>query len=360
MLSCEVCKYMTKRQDNFDRHLNGHKHKQNIERKQLEVTAQKTQVRILLQDQRNRLIEDFDKHLSEMNNEDEYSAIVLQQIDILQRQRSLYNEEHTSTELVIVDQNGMQCNMCLKTYKSKQQLNQHILKCKIVDNDTCAKCMVTFASPSSKSRHKIRNNCQPASIFTYLIRKGMQPPNVIENMLNPYILEDSTYINDYGKERVDFITYDLFYKLVSKSAYKIIAYYFQLSNLNKDFLENYNVKCVNGLFHIHNNGRWNVIGKTDLLNKIYNDYGSKVYFRKEEYKEHMKKEIHMTEQKWSDIEEVTNYLMLDNQGRGKDIREYILAAILECPITVENMNFIKEYNASNNNSILQIEESKTI
>ena len=75
------------------------------------------------------------------------------------------------------------CKKCNKTYKTKKYLFEHETKCIGLDELTCRRCMMSFSTRQSKSRHVLKNNCKPRSV------KYARKPNS-ENVNTNYNIEN--------------------------------------------------------------------------------------------------------------------------------------------------------------------------
>ena len=150
---------------------------------------------------------------------------------------------------------------------------------------TCPKCMFTFTSRQAKSNHIKKNNCKAKSII-HGINPDVKNETNINGNYNTININNITnnYINNYGSERIDHITYDEILKIIFNSCDYIIPKYIELKHYNKDFPENHNIKYdkIKGCI-IKNDDKWNVADidyisdnlfnkNSDELIKFYNNY----------------------------------------------------------------------------------------
>ena len=194
MFSCKVCNYKTDRNDNLKRHQNSKIHNYNI-------------LRDNCKNEENTCKNDI--HVG--------------QNDIHVGQ----NDIHVGQNDILEQLEEFSCIKCLAKYKSKKRFNDHQKKCKGVDSFTCPKCMQTFKYRGNKSRHMKLNNCKPVSIFEYIKRQNEKQDVTINNINNNTTNNNNNitnntinnnitniHINNYGKERVDYIMFDDFLKIV--------------------------------------------------------------------------------------------------------------------------------------------------
>ena len=133
------------------------------------------------------------------------------------------------------------CKKCNKLYKTKRRLNSHELKCKGVDELTCPKCMISFSNRHHKSRHIKANNCKARSIIH---AREPNPQNIIHNQTINNIQNNNTqniFINNFGNERIDHLSYDEVVKILL-SGVNTIPLYIEKKHFDKNFPENNNIK----------------------------------------------------------------------------------------------------------------------
>ena len=137
------------------------------------------------------------------------------------------------------------CKKCNKIYKTKKFLLIHESKCNGLDDLTCPRCMISFATRQGKSRHIINNKCKPRSIV-YARKPNNQN---IQNQNNYNIENQNNYtnnitnnliINNYGNERIDYLNYEKMLEIFKK-AYDIPSLLTKEIHFNIDFPENNNI-----------------------------------------------------------------------------------------------------------------------
>ena len=152
----------------------------------------------------------------------------------------IYNQE-----IVI---SGFICKKCNKNYKTKKFLLIHESKCNGLDDLTCPRCMISFATRQSKSRHIINNKCKPRSIVyaRKIMNKKEKEDNItnitinnINNVTNNYII-----VNNYGNERIDYLNYEKMLEIFKKK-YDIPTLLTKEIHFNKEFPENNNIQFKN-------------------------------------------------------------------------------------------------------------------
>lgn len=215
------------------------------------------------------------------------------------------------------------CKKCRTTYKTLKCFQKHIGECNGIGSLTCPTCMKTFNSSGNKCRHIKQNSCKPVTIFTHI--KNQFEKECLSNV-NRYRIADLC-INNYGRERNDYITYNVFCNIVKDPSLKIISEYFRVKHYHKEFPENYNIVHKNRQFLIKQDGKWNIINKHSLRDMIYNDCGREVTLLREKYKERLESEPDMTKEKIKEIDEMSDYLQLEQSGKDAQVKHNIINVI---------------------------------
>ena len=151
------------------------------------------------------------------------------------------------------------CKKCNKVYKIKKKLIEHEEKCKGVDELTCPRCMISFSSRQAKANHIKRNTCKPRSIIHARVPnpQNIEPANNIDTQINNIDIDNQTnnidnqtniqnqhiniYVNNYGKERTDYLDYDKMLAIFKK-VYNIPTLLTKEIHFNEEFPENNNIK----------------------------------------------------------------------------------------------------------------------
>lgn len=285
MYSCKACSFTTDRKDSYVRHEKSRKHKKNMN------------------DIEHMIIANSDSQLED--NKNQASCI-------------------------------LQCEKCKEVYKSKRRLDEHILKCKGIDSLTCPRCMKSFTHRANKSKHVKRGNCKPVSIFEYLKRKNITNVSHIDNLTvnNNYSITNNNmntniYINNYGNERMDYLSFNDFMKLIKCCNNSIIPKYIKIKHFNPMFPENHNIKYKNNIFFIKRNDDWEIVNSTLLSKRLYNDGGSEVYYYSTVYDDKIKDTI-TNDNDYEDTKIKTNYVELEAKGHDCDIKRQIIDTVKTC------------------------------
>ena len=151
------------------------------------------------------------------------------------------------------------CKKCNKVYKIKKYLIEHEENCKGVDELTCPRCMISFSSRQAKANHIKRNTCKPRSIIHARVPnpQNIEPANNIDTQINNIDIDNQTnnidnqtniqnqhiniYVNNYGKERTDYLDYDKMLAIFKK-VYNIPTLLTKEIHFNEEFPENNNIK----------------------------------------------------------------------------------------------------------------------
>ena len=223
IFSCEYCDFTTKRKYNLQRH------------------------QIAL-------------HISDMQNEKK---------DIINEKKDIINDIQPINEY-------LNCTKCSKIYKTKKSLINHEKNCIGINSLTCGKCMKEFTTYGNKSRHIKTNNCKAKSII-HSSNNNITPNinfngnnNININGNNNNIINNN-YINNFGSERTDYITYDDMYNIIRLSGVNVIPRYIEMKHFNKDFPENHNIKYEkNNNCLIKKNGEWRITNIENLSKNLIN------------------------------------------------------------------------------------------
>jgi hypothetical protein len=244
---CAFCEYKTKRKHDLNRHQNA-MHPKNV--------------------------------MNEIQNEN----VNLKDNVLFKEENVLFKEENVDLEEIQEDIDEIKskeiykCNKCQKNYKTIKYLINHQKSCNGLSVLTCPKCMFTFTSRFSKSNHIKKNNCKAKSII-HGINPDVKNETNINGNYNTININNITnnYINNYGSERTDHITYDEILKIIFNSCDYIIPKYIELKHYNKDFPENHNIKYdkIKGC-SIKNDDKWNVADIDYISDNLFNKNSSEL------------------------------------------------------------------------------------
>lgn len=139
----------------------------------------------------------------------------------------------------------LHCNKCYKGYSSKRYLSQHEKNCTKVDSLTCPRCMVSFTNRHNKNRHIKADKCKARSIIH---ARTSNVPNacghvIIQNAetINNTNNTNNIIINNFGSERIDYITDDELNRLL-QCGMNTVPLYIERKHFDKNFPENKNIK----------------------------------------------------------------------------------------------------------------------
>ena len=281
---CNHCDYITNRTNNLKRH-------QNTVHKLLN-----------------------EKILNETNN------ILLEKNNILLEKNNIHSKDINNNK----DNDNYICKKCNKSYKTKKSFINHDEKCIGLSILTCPKCMKTFSHVNNKNKHIKKNNCKAKSIIHY--NKENNNNIVINNIVNNnnIVINNNIIINNYGSERIDYITFEDIMNILLKGGNNIVPRYIEFKHFNDNFPENKNIKYEkNNRCLIRENGEWKYTNIEQLSNKLINKNSyelSKYYNNKKNNIEERIKDIDLIEFIYSRL----NYLDLSiNKNIYKDIKKEI-------------------------------------
>ncbi len=308
MYECRICDYKTGRKDTFLRHQNSKKHLTNI--KQLP------------------------DHMCEYVVPKCENVVPKCENVVPIGENVFPNGENVHQNFENVARNQYSCQKCNKTYNSRRYLKDHEKICTGVDSLTCPRCMKTFANRKTKSKHCKRDNCKPVSIFEAENVKSIINNNTNQsyntNSLNTTNINNhitKIYINDYGKERKDYLlAYDNFYDIIRVPNNNILVKYLKCKNFNPLFPENHCIKYENRCFKLKENNNWRLINATALKDKLFYDCGSEVLHAFDQNEEKIRKQIKNIDH-FEAVKKKSDFLQLEFQGHDKEIKNSMLDVV---------------------------------
>jgi hypothetical protein len=296
MYSCKGCNYETNRKDTYNRHLISGKHLRKI---------------------------------AENSYQECEKPVILCEKPVISGEKPVILGENVPPSGNNVVYN---CNKCNKIYNSKRYLLQHEKKCKGIDNLTCPKCMKTFTNRKTKYKHCKKNNCKPVSIFEADNVKSIINNNNCNNTTNNITNNSNTinnnitnvYINDYGKERKDYLLdYNNFYDIIKVPNNNILVKYLKCKNFNPQFPENHCIKYENRRFKMKENNKWSLINANALKDKLFYDCGSEVLNVFGRHEDQIKNQITNIDQ-FEEVKKKSNFFQLQLEGSDKEIKDRML------------------------------------
>jgi len=192
------------------------------------------------------------------------------------------------------------CSKCNKEYLTFKSLVKHEEKCLGIGILTCPKCMKTFSNSSSKSHHIKRNNCKAKSIIN-ACSPNIQ--NIITNIHNTNInntnsnntINNTFIINNYGSERIDYLSDDDMFKILKSN--NSVSLFIEKKHFNKDFPENHNILYDEKLKRckIKENNTWKTINLSLMSTKLINDNSSSLISYFNNHDKELNEKIHNEE-----------------------------------------------------------------
>jgi len=238
---------------------------------------------------------EINKHSNEIlnnntNNNAIQNTVIFKENTVKPKENTVKPEENTvkpKENTVIIEKPPFFCSKCSKKYLTIKHLNNHEEKCLGIGILTCPKCMKTFADSSSKSHHIKRNNCKAKSII------NASSPNIQNIITNNNInnsnnnnnnntINNTFIINNYGNERIDYLSDDDMLKILNSN--NSVSLFIEKKHFNKDFPENHNILYDEKLKRckIKENDTWKTINLSRMSTKLINDNSSSLlsYFNK--------------------------------------------------------------------------------
>jgi uncharacterized C2H2 Zn-finger protein len=214
------------------------------------------------------------------------------------------------------------CPKCNKTFNYNYELIRHINKKKscIVDENAiivekrgafnCDSCEKTFTRKSSLVAHQKKTCKQHALVLTENenlkkelteLKQKLTVTNTINNNnnngtintnINNEIINNKTinnYVLDFGKENLDFITDEMYKKIISK-VYCSIQSMIEIVHFNPKHPENYNIrkKCLNDKYiQILKDNEWKTKDLECEIKDLIDKYGFHLELKYDEYKDQL-------------------------------------------------------------------------
>jgi uncharacterized C2H2 Zn-finger protein len=236
IFSCEYCDFTTKRKYNLQRHQIAF-HISNIINDKKDIINDKKDI---INDKKD---------------------IINNKKDIINDKKDIINDKKDIQSI----NEYFNCTKCNKIYKTKKSLINHEKNCIGINSLTCPRCMKGFTTYGNKSRHIKNDNCKAKSIIHS--SNNNITPNININGNNNII--NNNYINNFGSERTDYITYEDMYNILRLSGNNVIPKYIEMKHFNKDFPENHNIKYEkNNNCLIKKNGEWRITNIEHLSNNL--------------------------------------------------------------------------------------------
>jgi hypothetical protein len=209
------------------------------------------------------------------------------------------------------------CDLCLKTFTTKQHLHKHcdrIKPCNLKTNFTCNWCNKSFLYPSNKTRHenescpskkehdKLEKEKEKSRLLELKIveletmnKAGINPItskndinnkgdcNAITNIAGNHNITNIT-INKFGCEDLSHITHKEMVAIFRR-CYGSVPAFIMLKHFNKSAPQNKNVYIADlkSRYALTYDGtRWNIIDRNQLLDEMYDE---NCYYLKGQYEE---------------------------------------------------------------------------
>ena len=318
MYSCKECNYKTNRKDTYSRHMTSSKHMRKI------AADAKNVCENVVFGGENTVISG------------ENTVISCENTVISGENTVISGENAVSTcENNISNETKYVCYKCNKSYNSNRYLKDHERRCKGIDSFTCPRCMKRFTDSGNKSRHCKKNTCKPVSIFEAdniksMINNNDSYNNNCHNTTNNTINNNNTtniYINDYGKERKDYLLeYDNFYDIIRVPNNSILVKYLKCKNFNPHFPENRCLKYENKRFKFKENDRWELINATALKDKLFFDCGSEVLNVFGTHQDKLRHNFNNIDH-YEAVKKKSDFFQLQIEGSDKEIKNRMLDVI---------------------------------
>jgi hypothetical protein len=151
--------------------------------------------------------------------------------------------------------------------------------------------------------------------------------NSHNNTINSHNNITNVYINDYGKERKDYLLdYNNFYDIIRITNNNVLVKYLKCKNFNPQFPENHCIKYENKRFKLKENDKWGLINANALKDKLFHDCGTEVLNVFDKHEKEIKKEVPNYET-FEYVKKKSNYIELELEGSDKEIKNRMLDVV---------------------------------
>lgn len=260
--SCVFCNYVTKRKNDFNKHLNTKKHlinEENYKPKSSSAT--------------------FSPHFD--HNSPHFTTFSTPNDHIFQQN--------------ITDHNIYNCKYCNKDYSRIDALNRHILKsCKkkkeFDENERKKKEII------EKQEEIIKNQNNQLIKYENLIYNAKQINNTQNNDNSNNKTINNIHINNYGEENLEMLTDD-FKKQCVRHPCSALIKIIERIHFNDDYPENRNIRLLNkrdNKVQVKDNGKWRYRSKQIALRDAIEDSNDKLEQFCDEKSNHFKKIIRLS------------------------------------------------------------------
>jgi hypothetical protein len=309
MYSCKDCNYETNRKDTYNRHLTSGKHLRKIAVNSYQASENVVPISENVVPNSENVVPNSENVVPNSENVVPISE----------------NVAHSNNNVIY------NCKKCNKEYNKKEYLINHEKRCKGIDSLTCPKCMRTFSDRQAKYKHCKRNTCKPVSIFeadnikSIINNNNCNNNNNNTNCNNNIVNNTNIYINDYGKERKDYLLdYDNFYDMVRVPNNSILVKYLKCKNFNPQFPENHCIKYENRRFKMKENNKWSLINANALKDKLFYDCGSEVLYVFGKHEEKIRNQLLNNIDQYKEVKKKSNFFELQLEGSDKEIKNRML------------------------------------
>jgi len=274
--SCKFCNYITKRKNDFNKHLTTKKHF--INQKKYEAKVKK-----IIVSPQNDL------------NSPQFPSISPQFTSISPQFPSI-SEQNVAN---ISHHNGKEnynCKYCNKKYTRIDNLNRHIAK-------TCKK-KKEFDEIELKKKYIfdkqnqiIESQSQQIVKFEKMLEKTAKQVNNTQNNDNSNNKTiNNIHINNYGEENLEMLTDD-FKKQCVRHPYKALVNIIERIHFNDEYPENKNIRLLNkrdNKIQVKDNGKWNYKNKEKTIRDAIDDSNIKLEQFYQEKSKHFRKIIRLS------------------------------------------------------------------
>ena len=246
--NCKCCNYITKRQNDFNRHLKTKKHLTN-ENNEKDYEEENNNNNILDTQKIHK-----DTQIEKKDTQKIHKDTQIEKKDTQKIKKNTLLEKKEKSDI---------CDFCAKTFNTRKSMLRHIrLYCKEkkeIENE--------------KKELKEIIEFQTKQINKLLEKNGKQINNTLNNTNSNNTINNTIHINNYGEENLEMLTDEFKERCITRPFYAIIDIIRKI-HFNDDYPENKNMRIVNkrdNKIQVLTDGKWQYRYKDEAVKYAFDD-----------------------------------------------------------------------------------------
>jgi hypothetical protein len=253
--NCECCNYITKRKNDFKRHLNTKKHLTN-ENNEKKYEVDNAKIYIMDTQKIHK-----DTHIGKKDTQKIHKDTQIGGKNTQKLKKNTILGKKEKSEI---------CDFCAKTFNTRKSMLRHIrLYCKE------KKELDKMENENSKIIEKQNKfiEFQTKQINKLLEKNGKQINNTQNNTNSNNTINNTIHINNYGEENLEMLTDEFKERCITRPFYAIIDIIRKI-HFNDDYPENKNMRIVNkrdNKIQVLTDGKWQYRYKDEAVKYAFDD-----------------------------------------------------------------------------------------